>query len=165
MKRTPLKRKTRLKAKRGLKTKSGLKKRGKSTVSKIKNRIQALLRARAIERDGECVVGQYRNLLPATYYYCGPLRTDGEIIVQAEHLVGRSNSASYADMDNIILLCMRHHFYFKKQHGALYWSIVQTHIGPERWEKVKTWEADRSPHRMRAADWAVKERELTNHKE
>ncbi len=133
---------------------SKTKKAKKPSSPQLKKQIQALLRKRAIERDGSCIVGQHRALLPQNWHVCGPLRQDGEIIVQAEHLVGRASSASYGNMDNIVLLCMRHHFHFKKQHGALYWEIVRKHIGEKRWEQVQQWEADSwKPTRMFTADW------------
>jgi hypothetical protein len=123
------------------------------SVSQLKKMIQARLREKAIERDRTCVVAQHAPLLPQNWLVCGSYRKDGELIVQAEHLVGRANSASYADMDNIILLCQRHHFYFKTQHPMLYWEIVRLHIGPDRWAKVQAWESDHTPHHMVAADW------------
>lgn len=123
------------------------------TVSQLKKEIQARLRELAIERDGTCVVSKYQHLLPHAHLHCGPRRKDGQLVLQAEHLVGRANSASYADMDNIVLLCMRHHFYFKQQHGALYWEIIRGHIGEYRWNKVQSWEQDKTPHHMVTADW------------
>lgn len=141
MKRSPLKRKR------------PLRKSGKSSVSQLKRSIQGRLRECAIERDGGCVLRHYSRSMPQSYTECGPFRSDGELILQAEHLVGRSNSASYADMDNIVCLCMRHHFYFKQQHGALYWELVRKHIGEERWEKVQEWERDTQPHRKTKWDW------------
>lgn len=136
-----------------LKRRTPLKKQSDSSVSKLKRDIQAKLRQRAIERDGSCVIGQYQHWLPFQYQECGPHRNDGELILQAEHLVGRANSASYADMDNIILLCMRHHFFFKKQHGALYWELVRKHIGEARWAKVQQYELDHFPHHFVKQDW------------
>lgn len=133
--------------------KTSLNKKGKSPTTKAKNRIQAALRRKAIARDGGCVMRHYQSQLPHQYLDCGPYRTDGEIVLQAEHLVTRADSRSYADMDNIVCLCMRHHFYFKKQHGAIYWHIIRQHIGEERWEKVQAWEADRSPHRVYLKEW------------
>lgn len=125
------------------------------TVSQVKKKIQAKLRENAIERDKTCIIGQNASLLPLNWRVCAPRRQDGEIIVQAEHLVGRANSASYADMDNIVLLCMRHHFYFKTQHPALYWEIVRKYIGEKRWEKTQKWEHDYTPHHFVASEWRM----------
>jgi hypothetical protein len=126
------------------------------TVSKLKKKIQSHIRLLAIERDGGCILRNYPVSGP-----CGPYRTDGQLILQGEHLVGRANSVSYADMDNIVCLCMNHHFHYKKQHGAMYWKIVEGHIGAKRWKKVQAWEADRfTPHRHSLADWIRIEEEL-----
>ncbi|RJQ33861.1 hypothetical protein C4568_03610 [Candidatus Parcubacteria bacterium] len=137
----------------------------KSAQTKAKERIQKLLRLNAIKRDGECVMRQQEHLLPQKYFECGPYRKDGQIVVQAEHLVGRANSACFADMDNIVLLCQRHHFYFKQQHGALYWHIIRLVIGEERWEKVQAWEREAKAHkatRVFLAEWEEKAVELEN---
>lgn len=115
-------------------------KQGKLPLSKVKRELQAVLRQRAIERDRSCVIGKYQDDLPPSWRKCGRLRKDGQIIVQAEHLVGRTKSISYADMDNILLVCQRHHFFFKRQHGLLYWSIVRKHVGEEIWSKIQAWE-------------------------
>lgn len=117
-------------------------KQGKSNLSKIKRQIQAKLREKAIERDETCTIGKYPSFLPQNWLLCGSYRSDGELVVQAEHLVSRGNSASYGDMDNIVLLCKNHHIFFKKHHPALYWEIIRKHIGEERWAKVQKWEAE-----------------------
>ena len=92
---------------------------------------------------------------------CGGLRNDGELILQAEHLNGRANSVSYGDMDNIVCLCLNHHHFFKKRQSALYWVLIEKHIGAERWKKVSGWIMDKSAHRMYTADWLRIEEELS----
>ncbi len=139
---------------------SRLKKKGSSKVSVIKDKIQGALRAKAFERDKTCVIGQNLHMVPLVYRECGPFRNDGEMILQAEHLVGRANSASYADMDNIVLICQRHHFYFKKQHPLRYAEIIKKHIGPERWQKVQDYEQNMKPTHMVLADWKKRLDEL-----
>lgn len=133
---------------------------GKSPISKVKRDIQANLRLRAIQRDETCVVGQHKEMLPENWHMCGPFRSDGEIIVQAEHLCGRTKSLCYSDMDNIVLLCMRHHFHFKRQRGALYWEIIRKHIGEERWKKVQAWEKDTTINNYTAQQWRDKLEQL-----
>lgn len=133
-----------------------IRKQGKAPVSKIKRAIQANLRSKAILRDGGCVLRHYLHWLPIKYQSCGRYRADGELILQAEHLVGRANSASYADMDNIVCLCVNHHFFFKRQHGALYWEIIRKHIGEERWRKIQEWEQDKATHKFTTKEWRDK---------
>lgn len=135
------------------------KKKTATSSQKAKERIQALLRKRAIERDGGCVLRHY-----PVAGRCGPEKEGGELILQGEHLNGRANSVSYGDMDNIVCLCLNHHFYFKKRQSALYWVLIEKHIGPERWKKVSEWIMDKSPHRFYASDWLRIEEELKSTK-
>jgi len=114
----------------------------------VKERIQALLRACAIARDGGCVLRHY-----AEAGACGGYRNDGQLIYQAEHLVTRSNSVSYADMRNIVCLCRHHHGHFKPEHSRLYWELIERHIGPERWAWVRRVETDHRPYRFYLSDW------------
>lgn len=134
---------------------TALRRKSISPVSKAKERIQALLRQRAIERDGGCVL-RTRPIAG----HCGPTKSDGELILQGEHLNGRANSVSYAEMDNIVCLCLNHHFFFKKRQPALYWILIEEIIGPKRWEKVKGWIQDKSTHRTSLSDWLRLEQEL-----
>ena len=134
---------------------------GKSPVSVVKRDIQKQLRLNAIERDKTCVISQHLDDVPENWKVCGKLRKDGELIVQAEHLCSRAQSACYADMDNIVLVCMRHHFYFKTQRAPIYWDIIRKHIGEERWAKVKAWEKDTNVYRRSAEDWRNILKEIT----
>lgn len=139
----PLRRKTPLARKSVLKAISD------NPVAVIKKNIQARLRELAILRDGGCVLRHYDEA-----GNCGGYRNDGELILQAEHLVTRSNSISYGDMRNIVCLCKAHHMYFKQQHGRLYWELIERHVGPDRWAWIKRIEADKKPHRFTEWDWA-----------
>lgn len=131
-----------------MKRSASLRKTGKSPVALLKKRIQALLRERVIERDGGCVL---RNSPIAGS--CGGYRNDGELILQAEHLNGRSHAVSYGDLDNIVCLCKNHHLFFKKREPLLYWTLIEEIVGPKRWEKIQAWVKDKTPHRMYAQDW------------
>ena len=97
----------------------------KDTVTKAKKRIQALLRQLAIARDGGCVL---RNVCTEAGQ-CGGRRGDGELILQAEHLVSRTRSVSFGDMRNIVCLCLVHHGYFKQRQSRLYWELIEKIIG------------------------------------
>src|SRR3990167_4521339 len=129
--------------------KSPLQQYGKSNVSKTKVKIQALLRELAIQRDKHCVLQDYPEA-----GVCGSRATkDGHLIIQAEHLISRARSVSFADMRNIVLLCQRHHGYFKEQNGRLYWELIEKIIGQERWNWIKKVEKDTKPYHMDLADW------------
>lgn len=103
-----------------------------------------------IARDNGCVLRFYPEAGD-----CGGYTKAGDLILQAEHLVTRANSASFAELDNVVCLCQRHHGYFKPQHSLLYWSLIERHIGPERWRKVQAWLHDARPHRMTERDWVM----------
>ena len=165
--RKPIKRKFGSTLKRSVSPKIGsgrtkIPKLGKSPVSVVKRQIQAKLRENAIARDKTCVISQHLEDVPDNWRQCGKYRKNGQLIVQAEHLCGRANSQCYADMDNIVLVCMRHHFYFKTQRAPIYWDIIQKHIGEERWAKVQAWEKDNGVYRFNADEWRDKLLSLTN---
>lgn len=128
---------------------SPLRKQGKSETAKAKRRIQALLRKLVMLRDGGCILRHYRPQAGE----CGGYRQDGELILQADHLITRSNTATYGDSRNVVCLCKRHHGYWKPQHSHLYWELVKEHIGEKRWEWFKRAEKDRKPHGMTLWDW------------
>ena len=153
MKRTPLKRGTsqlrRTPLRRGTSQMKRTKLRlvGHSTTKEIKDEIQALLRQIVIIRDKGCWLKNYPEAGA-----CGGYRKDGTIILQAEHLHTRSNSASFADHRLVICICKRHHIYWKPQHSARYNELAELFIGKERtklWKRVR--EAN-SPHKM---DWKI----------
>lgn len=135
----------------GLTRRTPLRQKGKSDVAKTKDRIQALLRQLAIHRDGGCVLRHYKDEAGNCGGYAPK---SGHLILQAEHLITRSNSVSYADMRNIVCLCQHHHGNFKPQHSRLYWELIERHIGPERWAFIKACEAERfKAHRTTLYDW------------
>ena len=117
-------------------------------VAKAKKRIQALVREIAIKIYGDCVLASF----PAAGK-CGGYRNDGGKILQAEHLVSRARNISYGDMRNIILLCQRHHGFWKPQNSRLYWELIEGIIGPERWEWIKKVERDQKAYHMVLNDW------------
>lgn len=107
---------------------SSLRSLGKSERSKQLRRIQDLLRQIAIKRDGGCILCNH----PETGR-CGGYTSAGRLILQAEHLVSRSNMATFGDMRNIVCLCQRHHIFWKPQNSQKYWELIEKIIGTERW--------------------------------
>ncbi len=83
--------------KAALQTRTPLKTKGDSEVAEVKKRVQALLRAIVIITDGGCVLRHYTEAGA-----CGGYRKDGELILQAEHLITRKNSISFGDLRNIV---------------------------------------------------------------
>lgn len=152
MKRTALKRRTPLRRKA-----VALAAHSDSGSSVVKERIQALLRDIVIKRDGGCILRHFEEAGA-----CGGRRNDGELILQAEHLVTRANSLSFADLRNIVCLCRHHHGDWKPQHSRLYWELIERYIGPERWAWIKVVEADKKAYRFFESDWLKVEAYLTS---
>jgi hypothetical protein len=141
-----------------------LAKKGTSDTALIKDEIQNYIRAIVIKRDGGCIVGNNWGKfdVPA----CNGYRDDGELILQADHLITRANSATYADTRLIVYVCKGHHGW-KKWNEARYNEIVRLILSPERvalWDRCHA--ARYIPTRMYASDWkkelAALKQELAN---
>ncbi len=147
-----------------------LKRESESDTALIKKEIQRLAREVVIKRDGGCIFSDQRghhidipkvenyskdtvifggDTLPlgevATFIVppCNGYAKDGHLILQADHLVSRSNSATYADTRLIVCVCRGHHGW-KSVGGNLrkkrYDAIVRQLISPERvalWDKME----------------------------
>lgn len=124
---------------------------GKSTTSEIKQDIQDLLRELVIKRDGGCV-------LEGVIGHCNGYNKEGELVYQADHLIERSNSATYADSRLVVCVCKGHHGWkhFKKSNHDQYNDLIRGIISKER---VKLWdrcEADSwKPKRTDSLDWML----------
>ncbi len=103
------------------------------------------MRAIVIKRDGGCIFqplfSREGSDNEAGLPYCNGYAKDGHIILQADHLISRSNAATYADTRLIVCVCKGHHGW--KSVGsnlrkARYDAIVRQLISPER---VKLWNA------------------------
>lgn len=110
--------------------------------AQLKKEIQQLLRAIVIRRDGTCILRRIR--------YC----TDG--VLQADHLITRANSATFADSRLVVCLCRSCHGGFKQWHKPEYDALVKTVLPKERsdlWERAErdSWR----PKRMGPYDWKL----------
>lgn len=74
---------------------------GQSDTAKTKERIQALLRQGVIARDGGCLLRDVRR--------CNGLPSVPGVVLQANHLITRANSATFGDMRLVVCLCKRCH--------------------------------------------------------
>jgi hypothetical protein len=139
-----------------LKRRTLLKAKGSSPTAIVKDNIQALLRAIVTARDGGCILrhlaGRYRD-----FPQCNGFNKANELILQADHLITRANSATYADYRLVVCVCQGHHAWKSKGGNARkaeYDALVKTLIEPER---VGLWEACEKdswrPHRTTAYDW------------
>jgi hypothetical protein len=76
----------------------------------VKQRIQDLVRDIVIKREGGCIFrGDVPNPEGWTIPTCNGFAKDGHLILQADHLITRANSATYADTRLIVCLCKGHH--------------------------------------------------------
>lgn len=142
--RTPITRKTRLRVK------------GHSETADLKEEIQNLVRAIVILRDGGCIL---RDVHLPFVPECNGYKETGELILQADHLISRANSATYADTRLIVCVCKGHHGWKSvgsnknKEHYDL---LVRGLLSDDR---VALWDRCESdswrPHRAYAADWKL----------
>src|SRR5258708_34851868 len=96
-----------------------LHKKGQSEVALCKDRIQDLLRAIVIKRDGTCFLVNYPQAGG-----CGGVTKMGVLILQADHLITRAHSATYGDSRNVVCVCKNHHFFWKKRNPHAYATFV-----------------------------------------
>jgi len=129
---------------------------GASDTATIKREIQYVAREIVIARDGGCVL---RDLHYDGIPECDGYANNGQLVLQADHLVTRSNSATFADTRLIVCVCKGHHSWKSLGSNARkkeYDELVRTLISPER---VKLWdECERDswkPNRGAAFNWAV----------
>lgn len=153
LRRTGWKRKAKTPLKQGLgaSRKSVLRKLGKSPVSVQKRKIQALLRQIVMIRDKGCVLAQIR---------CNRRIEDAGVVWQADHLLSRSNAATFGDSRLVVLVCQPCHAW--KSLGsnlrkAEYDRLVRTLLPKER---VSLWdmaEIDAGRHKGVKMDWTLVE--------
>jgi hypothetical protein len=125
---------------------------GNSDTAQIKNQIQHELRRIVIARDKGCIL---RGSFEVSA--CGGYSKDGEIILQADHLLSRAHSATFADPRLVVCVCKAHHAW-KSLGGNLrkaqYDELVRSILPQDRvelWDKCErdSWR----PHRTSAMDW------------
>lgn len=112
----------------------------------VKDQIQAMVRAIVIQRDGGCVLRDIRN--------CGGYPIEG-VVLQADHLVTRANSATYADTRLIVCACRSCHGW-KHWNKEQYDALVKTILPKDRlelWDRAE--KARWTRHRAYASDWKL----------
>lgn len=111
-----------------------LRRKGKSDVARAKEAIQAVARAIVIKRDGGCIFRNYPG------HTCSGFTKNGQLILQADHLITRSNSGTFDDTRLIVCVCKGIHGW--KSVGAnlrktQYDEMTKTLLPKER---VELWE-------------------------
>lgn len=120
---------------------------GHSTTTELKDEIQSVLRQICLLRDKVCVLSHYKNEINPQYRECGGWKKDGTLIYQAEHLLSRERAVGFTDISLIVLLCLRHHFYYKKQYPDEYYRIVRRYIGKENSNLLTRVQEDFTPYK------------------
>lgn len=153
MKKTPLRRGNSQLRRSGFKVKSTVPMKrtrlnvvGKSTTAQDKKEIQRLLRDIVILRDRKCILHGLR---------CHHEYGIDDVVWQAEHLIERSNSATYGDSRLVVLVCRNCHGWkhFKKSNHDQYDRWVKTKISEER---EKLWEkCEEDSWRVSKMDWKL----------
>lgn len=124
-----------------------LRARADTDTNRIKEDIQETVRAIVIARDGGCVA---RN---AFWHRCGGYRKDGQLILQADHLLTRANAATYSDTRLIVCVCKGLHGW-KQYNKEEYDQRIRPLIGEARcelWDKMH--DERYKPRRMTTYDW------------
>ncbi len=100
---------------------------GQETAKELKKDIQAILREIVMLRDKKCILYGIK-----CNHEIGV--NDEGIVWQAEHLVERSNSATYADLKLVVLVCKNCHGWkhFTKSNHDQYDRWVKTKLSPDR---------------------------------
>lgn len=128
---------------------------GKSTTAEDKREIQSLLRQIVIKRDKGCVMrGRFGHI-------CSGFRNDGELILQCDHLVSRSNSGTFADERLCVAICKGLHGWKSVGNNlrkAEYDRLMRNLLHPER---VALWErAETMKWRVSKMDWKMEKLRL-----
>ena len=118
-----------------------LRKKGKSDISKIKDRIQKLLTAIVRLRDGGCILRNYPEAGACSGY------------TAADHLITRSRSVSYGDTRNVLCVCQRHHIYWKPINPLLYSSIIKRHLDEKTFNWLERTQLDGKTYSFTLWDW------------
>ena len=101
-------------------------------------------------RDGSCILNGIR---------CNAVVGMSGIVFQADHLITRANSATYADSRLVVLVCKSCHGWKSvgsNRNKAEYDELVKSILPPERvalWERCE--EESRRPHRKYTSDWKL----------
>lgn len=137
---------------------------GDNSTAVLKARIQALVRLICAYRDGGCVLRNLRHCGGEAVVDKREIISDN--VIQADHLITRANSATFADTRLIVCLCKNCHAW-KHWHEKEYEKLVRTTLSSERKRLWNRCEEDRQAHRTWKPDWnlaiTLLERELAQY--
>ena len=114
----------------------------KSSKQKVKLRIQKLLLQICRERDVCCVLFEQ-----------GVGRCGG--ITSADHIISRQVARTFAEPDNVVLLCWYHHFQWKPSNPTIYTEKIRNIIGEARFQYIHHLAKEETHYTEK--DWVEKE--------
>ena len=118
---------------------------GYSTTAQLKQEIQRLVREIVMIRDGGCILRGLRN--------CEGYINEN-VVLQADHLVTRANSATFADTRLIVCLCRNCHawkHWNEKEYEKLVKNVLPKNT-IELWDKAEEY---RQAHKTYKPDWSM----------
>lgn len=125
---------------------------GHSETAELKEEIQRLVRLICVQRDAGCILRDCRCGTTAIVENDKVISSGG--VIQADHLITRANSATFADTRLIVCLCKGCHLW-KKYNEKEYEALVKTILPKNR---VKLWEQCeefRQAHKTYKPDWKL----------
>jgi hypothetical protein len=122
--------------------KTKLRVKGISTTAELKRDIQALVREIVIIRDGGCILRDKRCHVTARVENN---KVISDTVIQADHLVTRANSATFADTRLIVCICKGCHAW-KHWNEKEYDNLVKTVLPKDRLELWEKAEKDHQAH-------------------
>lgn len=126
---------------------------GHSETADLKKEIQYLVREIVIIRDKGCLFQREKG------HICSGYANDGHLILQADHLMTRGNSGTFADTRLIVCVCKGIHGWKSvgsNMRKAEYDERVKKLISKDRIELWEEWEKKRfNSFRMSAYDWKM----------
>lgn len=126
-----------------------MRRRHPSDTNVIKDAIQAKVREIVMLRDGGCIA---RN---EPWHTCNGYANDGHLILQADHLITRANSATYAFTPLLVCVCKGLHGW-KRWNEAEYNRRIRALLSPERvalWDRANA--ARYQATRKFTSDWRL----------
>ena len=136
-----------LQVKKGLKAKTGLRKRGKSPISKIKEKIQHELTRIARIKYINCIFKD-KGVGNCSGY------------TAADHIITRARTLTYGMIINVILACSFHHIWWKPSHPTEYTEIVKKVIGIRIYNQLQKLGKKTTQYKLK--DWEKILEELKN---
>ncbi len=123
-----------------------------STSAQLKDDIQYLVRLIVTIRDGGCILRNKRHCGATAHVEDNKVISD--TVIQADHLVTRANSATFADPRLIVCLCRGCHGW-KHWNEKAYDALIRTVLTPETiklWDRV---EQEHQAHKTHKMDWVL----------